>query len=125
MVLIVDDNIKLVEDLIDELELEEIEVQAVHNATDYIKLLDNEEIRNYSTIVMDYNLEDSLNGINLLQTSHKEYFELFQNVKSVFYSGNINYISKEEKKFLEEKNIEAISKTEISKLIDKIIELES
>jgi len=122
MVLFADDNKELVDDILDELELDDIEGEAVYGVEEYLKLLENEEnFKNFKFIVMDYNFEDRLNGIDLLQKTKEKHSNIFKEKEVVLFSGVANYIKSHETKFLIENNIEIISKNERDILIDKIL----
>ena len=121
MVLFVDDNKELVDDILDELELDDIEGEAVYSVDEYLKLLENEEnFKNFKFIVMDYNFEDRLNGIDLLQKTKEKHPNVFKEKEVVLFSGVANYIKSHETKFLIENNIGIISKNERDVLIDKV-----
>jgi len=121
MVLIVDDNKELVNNIIDEFDLEDINTFYCSNVLEFNKFIKSEDMLNIKDIVMDYNLEDCKNGINLLmdlKASNKS----FDDLNISFFSGNINQISNNELNFIVENNINKFCKTEVSSMIDSIID---
>lgn len=122
MVLIVDDNQTIANNIIDELDLDDIKATSVHNVDDFIALLDSDTFVTISIIIMDYNLEDKMNGIQLLELLLDK-MSYKCNKKLYLFSGNISYLSKKENEFLAKNAIKAICKTQLENLIEEIIEI--
>ncbi len=118
-VLIVDDNKEVVRALSDMLEINDIMSDAIHNSNDFATLLSTTNFKGLSAIIMDYNLEDTRNGVALLVDADAK-GALFKK-EVFFYSGNIDYIKKEERDFLINKKIRVFSKTQMSSMVDDIV----
>ncbi len=120
MVLIVDDNTTIANNIIDELSLDDVEATAVHKVDDFLALIESDDFSNYTTIIMDYNLEDRMNGIQLLEILLEKVS--YKCTKKIYlFSGNISYITQDETNFLEKNMIKAMCKTQQESLIEEII----
>ncbi len=119
MVLIVDDNKNMTAALEDILDLEDIKSKAVYDPETFLRLMDDKDFFNFSIIIMDYNLEAPLNGINLLMRADER--NLLHDKKVYFYSGNVNYINGDEREFLADRKITIFEKTQMSEMISSII----
>lgn len=124
MVLIVDDNIALSEGMKEDIldMVDNIKIDLSINADQYINIVQEKDITNYDVIVMDFNLEDRLDGIELLNYTYKVIEEFSKDVKIFFFTGNKGQMKEIDLKFLKEKKIELLCKTEVVKIVDYIIE---
>ncbi|RLA84103.1 MAG: hypothetical protein DRG78_02355 [Epsilonproteobacteria bacterium] len=120
MTLIIDDNKTIAQNIIDELELDDIVAHSVHTVDEFQEKLRDVNFNKFTHIVMDYNLEDTMNGIELLELMIKKLLHLDK--RTYLFSGNLSYISNNEKEFLANNNIKPVCKSELESLIDDIID---
>ncbi len=119
MVLFVDDNVSGMEMLLLELEILGIESEIVPNEQKFFLSLEN-KLKQYSVIVMDYNLMSKRNGIELISIAKDKYKNKIRNVKIILFSGNSNYICESELEVLARNNVEIVSKSNYGILIEKL-----
>lgn len=124
MVLIVDDNLELSsrikEDVLEM--VDDITIDLAINVDQYMKIVQEKNIINYDVIVMDFNLEDRLDGIELLHKTYNAIEKFSEDAKIFFFTGNKGQMKNNDLKYLKEKKIDLLCKTEVVKIIDYIID---
>lgn len=108
-----DDNVIYTTSIVEDLEDEEISAKGFSIIND---LFENLEHNSYKCFVVDYHLNQSLNGVDVIKTLLLK----DDSLTSILFTGNSTQLHPDEIKFLKQKKIPIVEKPNIVKLIKKI-----
>lgn len=118
MVLIVDDDKRIIANMEEFFLLDDIESVAVMCPDSFLEYINCCEFKKINHIIMDYNLESYINGIDLIKIAYDA--KKIKNQHVYFFSASVNAITAREKEILSTLKIEAFDKLSIYKLVERI-----
>ncbi len=116
-VVVIDDDAGILMALEDLLEIKGFDVMTFQHPKEGLSFISNDD--SYSCIVCDINMP-GLNGIELFKSFKKDRPD-YDNF--IFYTGHGDFMSQAKELIARHPNLEIISKTDISKLIDSVCRL--
>lgn len=104
----------LVLDLSDKHIADNVSVEEFHTPGDFIRCMNI--VNNQTVIIMDYDLKDTMNGVNIIKTV----FESNISPNIILFTGNSRNLSELERDFLDENSVEVIEKINTDQLEAKL-----
>lgn len=122
MVLMVDDEIKILNQMKFYLEMEDIEFTGFENPEEFVEGVEEEKFKNIEIFICDYSMSP-FNGFQTIKKIKLKYN--FIPEKSYLFTGNSNQIPIHELNELNEMGVKIISKTDdaLFKIIDEFYNL--